>query len=181
MTEPPAVSLLPVRDLDFEALFAMFEAYCAEVEPLDPLGAPPQAPDERRETLLDGAAEEEWSWIIADGQRAGFVMVQVYEDDPSPGDRTAEVLECYVVPGSRRRGVGRAAIEAVLATRSPPGVAAGPAAAGEAAAAVEGAGGIEAGDWGASARLQARSVAAARAASSAVRAGARDGWCTARS
>ncbi len=118
MTTPaavPAVSLLPVRDLDFDELFRMFEAYCAEVEPLDPLGTPPESSDERRDALLDGASDEEWCWIIADGQRAGFVMVQVYEDDPLPGDRTAEVLECYVAPEARRRGVGRAAIEAVLA------------------------------------------------------------------
>ncbi len=115
MTAAPAVSLLAVRDLDFDDLFTMFEAYCAEIEPLDPLGAPPQSADDRRDGLLEGAADEEWSWIIADGQRAGFVMVQVYEDDPLPGERTAEILECYVVPGSRRRGLGRAAIEAVLA------------------------------------------------------------------
>lgn len=111
----PAVSLLAVRDLDFDELFVMFETYCAEVEAFDPLGAPVQSSDDRRETLLEGAAAEEWSWIIADGQRAGFVMVQVYEDDPVPGERSAEILECYVVLGARRRGVGRAAIEAVIA------------------------------------------------------------------
>ena len=29
MTTPPVVSLLPVRDLDFDELFEMFEAYRA--------------------------------------------------------------------------------------------------------------------------------------------------------
>ncbi len=115
MTTPPVVSLLPVRDLDFDELFEMFEGYCSEIEVFDPLGAPPESADDRRDALQEGATEEEWSWIIVEGQRAGFVMAQVFEDDPLPGDSTTEILECYVLPSFRRRGVGRAALQSLLA------------------------------------------------------------------
>ena len=109
-----AVALVPVRDRDFDALFTMFEAYCLEAESFDLLGGPPQSSDERRAALLEGAEDELWEWIEVDGERAGFLMSEVYEDDPTPAERTAEVLECYVTPAFRRRGVGRAAVEAWL-------------------------------------------------------------------
>lgn len=111
----PAVVLVPVQEREFEALFALFEAYCAETEAFDPVAAPEQSADERRAALLEGAEDEQWEWIEAGGERAGFLMSEVYEDDPRPGERTAEILECYVAPGLRRRGVGRAAVEAWLA------------------------------------------------------------------
>jgi ribosomal protein S18 acetylase RimI-like enzyme len=111
----PAVALVPVRDREFDALFAMFEEYCVEAEAFDPLGGPAQSSDERRAALLEGAEDEQWEWIEVDGERAGFLMSEVYEDDPLPAERTAEILECYVAPAFRRRGVGRAAVDAWLA------------------------------------------------------------------
>lgn len=111
----PVVALVPVEDRDFDALFAMFEVYCTEAEAFDPLAGPAQASDERRAALLEGAEDELWEWIEVDGARAGFLMSAVYEDDPGPAERTAEILECYVAPAFRRRGVGRAAVEAWLA------------------------------------------------------------------
>ena len=114
-SNPPKVALVPVLDRDFDELFAMFEVYCAEAEAYDALPGPAQTSDERRADLLEGGESEQWEWIEVDGQRAGFLMSEVYEDEPGSADRTAEILECYVTREWRRRGVGRAAIEAWLA------------------------------------------------------------------
>lgn len=114
-SNPPVVSLVPVAGRDFDALFTMFEAYCDEAEAFDVVAGPAQSSDERRAALLEGEEDERWEWIEVDGERAGFLMSEVYEDDPGPAERTAEVLECYVMPAFRRRGVGRAAVEAWLA------------------------------------------------------------------
>jgi ribosomal protein S18 acetylase RimI-like enzyme len=114
-SNPPALALVPVDDADFDALFAMFEVYCVEVEAFDEIAGPTLSSDERRADLLEGAEDELWEWIQVDGERAGFLMSKVYEDDPLPAERTAEILECYVTPEHRRSGVGRAAVEAWLA------------------------------------------------------------------
>jgi ribosomal protein S18 acetylase RimI-like enzyme len=65
--------------------------------------------------MLIGMEDEEWLWIVLDGEHVGFVMSRLYYDQPLPGEQTTEILECYVEPARRRGGVGRAAIEALLA------------------------------------------------------------------
>ena len=114
MTSLPRVELVEVDEDEFESLFAMFETYCDEIEPLDVLLGERPSSEERRESLLDGAEEESWFWIEVGGERAGFLMAQTYEDDPRPGEQATEILECYVVPERRRRGIAAAAVEALL-------------------------------------------------------------------
>ena len=114
MTSNASVVLVPVTDRDFDGLFVMFEVYCAEAEAFDEFPGPAPTSDERRADLLEGAEDQQWDWIEVDGERAGFLMSEVYEDDPLPAERSAEILECYVAPEYRRRGVGRAAVEAWL-------------------------------------------------------------------
>ena len=110
----PVVRLVPVRDDELDELLEVFEAYCDEIEPHDPF-AGPRTSEERSDAFLESREDEDWDWIEADGERVGFLMAIVYEDDPEPGDRTAEVTECYVAPSARRRGVARGAIERWLA------------------------------------------------------------------
>lgn len=57
---------------------------------------------------------QELLWIVADGDRAGFLLVRAFEDWPDTTQTVLDIAECYVVPESRRRGVGRAAVEALL-------------------------------------------------------------------
>ena len=104
-----AVRLEPVSPGQSALFLAMFDAYCEEMEPFDPLRAGAVAD-------MAGVAEgDERLWVMVEGRRAGFVVLRAYEDDPGPGERTTEVVELYVQPLERRRGVGRAAVEAVLA------------------------------------------------------------------
>jgi ribosomal protein S18 acetylase RimI-like enzyme len=110
-----AFGLVPVQNDELEALFEMFEAYHQEVEPFDPFRSEPQSMAERRQRMLTGIEDEEWLWIELDGEHVGFVMTAIFYDEPLPGQRTTEILECYVEPARRRGGVGRAAIEALLA------------------------------------------------------------------
>ena len=61
-------------------------------------------------------------WIVADGEHAGFLISRVVPDWPEEGRDVGEVMECYVAPPFRRRGVGRAAVEAWLARQREDGV-----------------------------------------------------------
>ena len=70
---------------------------------------------ERRQRMLTGWEDEEWLWIELDGEHVGFIMSRVHYDEPLPGERTTEILECYIEPARRRGGTGRAAVEALLA------------------------------------------------------------------
>jgi ribosomal protein S18 acetylase RimI-like enzyme len=107
--------LMPVQTGELEALFQMFEAYHEEVEGFDPFQSEPESMAGRRQRMLTGMEDEEWLWIELEGEHVGFVMTRVYYDVPLPGQRTTEILECYVEPARRRGGVGRAAVEALLA------------------------------------------------------------------
>ena len=62
-------------------------------------------------------------WIVAGGERAGFLISRVVADWPEEERSVGEVIECYVAPPFRRRGVGRAAVETWLAAQRTGGVA----------------------------------------------------------
>ena len=107
--------LVAVQTDELEELFRMFEAYHEEVEAFDPFHGKPESMTERRQRMLTGMEDEEWLWIVLDGEHVGFIMSRVFYDEPLPGDRTTEILECYIEPARRRGGIGRAAVEALLA------------------------------------------------------------------
>lgn len=48
------------------------------------------------------------------GTGAGFLLVRVLPDWPDERRLVAELAECYIRPAARRRGLGRAAVEALL-------------------------------------------------------------------
>ena len=55
-------------------------------------------------------------WILADGRRAGFVLLNAYSPSGQGVDRA--ISEFHVDPAFRRAGVGTAAALAALATKS---------------------------------------------------------------
>ncbi len=61
-------------------------------------------------------------WIVADGEHAGFLISRVVPDWPEEDRDVGEVMECYVAPPFRRRGVGRTAVEAWLTRQRADGV-----------------------------------------------------------
>lgn len=108
------VELRPVRRPEYDAFFALMDPYHRELAPYDPLGDPLD-PAQYRAAMLDDMEGRELRWIVADGERAGFAMVRVLPDFPDERSDVAEIIEFYVLPEHRRRGVGRAAVEALLA------------------------------------------------------------------
>ncbi|MGG1947377.1 GNAT family N-acetyltransferase [Trinickia sp. NRRL B-1857] len=65
-------------------------------------------PERARERFLNGFEPAHCRFILADGQRAGFVQVQ-----PTDGHMALEHL--YIVPGYQGKGIGAAVLESVFA------------------------------------------------------------------
>jgi ribosomal protein S18 acetylase RimI-like enzyme len=109
------IALVSVADADLDAFLTMFDAYRRELDAYDPSGPDTQPLDRYRQALLDDPEGQELLFIEADGNRAGFLLAREFEDWPDASRRVVEIAECYVQPSSRRRGVARAAVEALLA------------------------------------------------------------------
>ena len=115
MTNAPRVLLVRVREREYDDFFAMFETYHHELDPYAPEADEPWSIDLYRAAVLDDLDGREMLWIRADGERAGFVVVRTLPDWPYEDRTVAEVAEFYVAPEFRRRGVGAAAVTALLA------------------------------------------------------------------
>ena len=102
---------------------AMLGDYLRELDAYD-LPWDPAPPAESYALAFDEDPDgQDIEWIEADGERAGFLISRVVPDWPDDERTIAEVMECYVTQPFRRRGVGRAAIEAWLARQRTDGVA----------------------------------------------------------
>ena len=116
--------LRAVADGEREAFLAMFGAYLRELDdraaPADP--APPIGA--YRAAFADDPGGQRIEWLIEGGERVGFLVTRVVPDWPDAGREIGEVIECYVAPARRRRGLGRAAVERWLARMRARGVAA---------------------------------------------------------
>ena len=110
------VALVSVAAHDYDAYFALMREYMRELDAYDPSGAESDADfARRRERTLDDMDDRELLWIIADGERAGLLMVRSDPRWVNPDETVASISEFYVLPVFRRRGVGTAAVEALLA------------------------------------------------------------------
>ncbi len=110
------VSLVPVDEAEYDDFFAMFEVYDAELQPFE--AVQPQQDfsiDAYRRAVLADMDGRELLWIVAGERRTGFVMTRTTPDWPDGRDQIASIAEFYVVPDQRRQGVGRAAVEALMA------------------------------------------------------------------
>jgi ribosomal protein S18 acetylase RimI-like enzyme len=110
------VELTPVAEREYDEFFALMRVYMRELDAFDPAGAESDEDFERRRLrTLEDSEDRELLWIVADGQRAGLLMVR---SDPrwlKPEETVAQISEFYVLPAFRRRGVGSAAVRALLA------------------------------------------------------------------
>ena len=115
---PLDVQLSAVLPADYGAFFEMFEVYHRELDPFDPDAAAHDF-EAYRLAVLDDLADpdsgRELLWIEVDGARAGFAVIRTLADWPDDSTNVAEIAEFYIEPGLRRRGAGRAAVEALLA------------------------------------------------------------------
>ncbi len=111
-----AVMLAPVARRDHDAFFAMMRVYHRELDAYDPATAErPWDPDRYEAAVRADMEGRELLWILDGGERAGFAMVRTLPDWPDEARTVASILEFYVAPPFRRRGVGTAAVEALLA------------------------------------------------------------------
>ena len=111
-----AVTIVAVEARDLDTYFAMLRDYMAELDRYDPGAA--DAPfdfDGYRDAMLLDMERREFLWILDDGARAGLAIVRALPDFPDDTRTVASIGEFYVAPGARRRGVGTAAVEALLA------------------------------------------------------------------
>ncbi|MFA7297860.1 MAG: GNAT family N-acetyltransferase, partial [Dehalococcoidia bacterium] len=79
----------------------------------DPL-AEMLAEADRRQEMVEDAEDQEWLWIELDGAHVGFMMLQTLYDEPLVNLRTQDIRDVYVEPFHRRKGLAKAAVEALL-------------------------------------------------------------------
>ncbi len=109
------VTLAATAEAEYEDFFALLEPYHSELDRYEQPGAgATSARDYRRATLADMRGRE-LLWITVDGERVGLAIVRTLPDWPDETQQVATVIEFYIVPEQRRRGVGRAAVEELLA------------------------------------------------------------------
>ncbi|MDA1241385.1 MAG: GNAT family N-acetyltransferase [Chloroflexi bacterium] len=110
------VTLEPVQPEDFDLYFAMMEPYHRELDVYDPHAEDSHGGERAyREAVLADMEGRELIWILVDRMHAGFAMVRVFPDWPDESRNVASIAEFYVLPPYRELGVGRAAVEAILA------------------------------------------------------------------
>ena len=109
------VELPAVAAHEYDDFFSMLDVYLQELDPFDPLGPDRHSIEQYRRAILANMESRELLWIVADGERVGLAMVRTMDDWPDAASRVAEIAEFYVAPSHRRRGIGRAAVELLLA------------------------------------------------------------------
>lgn len=116
MAVTPRVNLTPVAPSEYDAYFAMLREYARELDQYDTEATEdPWDADLHREAVMDDMDGRELLWIEVDGERAGLAMVRVYPDFPDDTRDVADIAEFTVLPAYRGRGIGSAAVEAILA------------------------------------------------------------------
>ena len=118
-----AVELRLVAGGERADFLAMLGEYLAELDAYELPWDPAPAPESYALAFEDDPGGQRIEWIEADGERAGFLISRVVPDWPEEDRAIGEVIECYVAPPFRRRGVGRAAVETWLAQQRAAGVA----------------------------------------------------------
>ncbi|HJM88689.1 MAG TPA: GNAT family N-acetyltransferase [Dehalococcoidia bacterium] len=110
----PQTALVAIAESEYEGFFTMAGPYHEELEPYVTDDVPWDA-DRWRTAVLNDMEGRELLWIVADGTRAGFAVIRTIADWPNEERKIASIAEFYVLPGQRRRGIGHAAVEALLA------------------------------------------------------------------
>ncbi len=116
------VELLLVEAAEQADFVAMLGDYLRELDAYELPWDPAPAPEDYARAFEDDPDGQRIEWMVADGERAGFLISRVVPDWPEEHRSVGEVIECYVAPAFRRRGVGRATVEAWLARQRADGV-----------------------------------------------------------
>lgn len=110
------VTLEQVARRDTAAFFAMVREYHRELDTYDPATIERPWDHARYEAAVRADMEgRDLLWILDGDERAGFAMLRTLPDWPDETRTVATIVEFYVAPSFRRRGIGTAAVEALLA------------------------------------------------------------------
>lgn len=111
------VRLTPIALSEKDELRADFDPYLiAHADLVDPSRLYGDPTDYPHFDLYWTEPERSAWWIVADGRRAGFVLLNAYAPSGQAVDRA--ISEFCIVPAFRRSGIGTAAALAALATRA---------------------------------------------------------------
>ena len=109
------VTIETVATADYDAFFAALREYMVEMDRFDPSAAEsPFKVDLYIEAMLEDMEGRDFLWFLQDGARAGFAIVRNLPDFPDESRMVATIGEFTVFPPYRRRGVGAAAVRAIL-------------------------------------------------------------------
>ena len=111
------VELRPILLADKAALKAVMNPYLVEhADQVDPARVHGDPTAYEHLDLYWVEPERRPWWIMADGARVGFVLVNAYSPSGLGTDRS--ISEFHIDPGLRRTGLGSAAARAALATHA---------------------------------------------------------------
>ena len=117
------IELRNVRPDEFDAFFELFAVYHDELGPSDPIEPQPRPTEPYRRAFAEDPEGQRLRWILADGRRVGFLITRITPDWPEEELLVGEVVDSYVVPSHRRRGVAEAAVGSWLEELREAGVA----------------------------------------------------------
>ena len=110
-----SVTIEAVALADYDAFFAALREYMVEMDRFDPSAAEsPFKVDLYIEAMLEDMEGRDFLWILDDGARAGMAIVRTLPDFPDDRRTVATISEFSVLPAFRRRGIGAAAVQAIL-------------------------------------------------------------------
>ena len=110
-----SVTIEAVALADYDAFFAMLRDYMTEMDGYDPTTAESPYDVQRYiAAMLEDMEGRDFLWILEDGARAGFAIVRTLPDFPDDRRMVATISEFSVLPAFRRRGIGAAAVQAIL-------------------------------------------------------------------
>ena len=114
-------TIRPATGDDLDQLCRLRLAFIGDVRHVDPATFDPAFVEATRAFFVDEMqADRIRSWLaVVDGRAVGLVSVVVADVPPLPGRhrvREGYVINLYVAPEGRRRGTGRALLDAALAS-----------------------------------------------------------------
>ena len=110
-----SVTIEAVALADYDAFFAMLRDYMTEMDGYDPTTVESPYDVERYiAAMIEDMEGRDFLWILEDGARAGFAIVRTLPDFPDDRRMVATISEFSVLPAFRRRGIGAAAVQAIL-------------------------------------------------------------------
>ena len=117
MSSAPVLSCRAISPAELEDLFPFLLTYLRELALYEPPSVSSATPEGARQYLRHLAADPArhlW-WTLLDGQRVGFACFRFLPVPPWSSEPAGLIDDFYILPPNRRQGLGRLAVEALVA------------------------------------------------------------------